>query len=64
MLTGRMSRWKRKRGSSYARKGPSETWNEFLLGLVEQVPRKADTGRLEREHIHAIARTTADELEE
>lgn len=47
-----------------AEKGPSETWDEFLLGLVEQAPRKADTGRGEKEHIHAIAQTTADELEE
>lgn len=39
-----------------AKKGPSETWDEFLLGLVEQVPRKADIVRLEKEHIHAIAR--------
>jgi hypothetical protein len=45
-------------------KRPSETWDEFLLGLVEKVPRKADTVRLQSDQVQTIARETADELEE
>lgn len=45
-------------------KEASETWDEFLLGLVENVPRKADTVRLQDDQVRTIVRETADELEE
>ena len=45
-------------------KRPSETWDEFLLGLVEEAPRKADTVRLQDDQMQTIVCETADELEE
>lgn len=45
-------------------KGSAETWDEFLLALVGQVPRKAETVRLQDDQVREIARETANELEE
>jgi hypothetical protein len=45
-------------------KRPAETWDEFLLGLVEKAPRKADTVRIEDAQVRVIARETADEMED